>query len=381
MEPKEIMRSVELHQERYLDFLCTICGFEAKAADKATLDELAGFIENFARREGFQVTRFQFAQCGDFLTVDLNPGAERACLLLAHMDTVHEKGIFGDPPVSRDEKRIFGPGVNDCKGGIAVALLMMRALRDCGFEKHIRLLLTSDEEISNILGGEQEQDFFRTQSAGFPCALNCEVTENDQVVVSRKGILRYRIDITGISGHSGIHYFDCRNPIAEAAHKILALEEKSRKSGSTYSCNIIHAGTVGNIIPQTCSFTLDIRVPTLAEMKTAEKTAEEITNTAFLPGTSSVLTRVSARPPMEKTEATMELFRKMQTLSLQYGLGTLTPVESGGGSDSCYTQLAGVPSLCGLGPSGGGCHTAGEFIFTETLAKRAKLLALFASRG
>ncbi len=378
MNPKKVMQAVDLHYDRYIDFLCGICAFEARAYDKLVIDQMADYISEFCEQEGFSVTRFPFEKCGDFLTVDLNPGAEKSCLLLAHMDTVHEKGVFGDPPVSRQGDLIRAPGVNDCKGGIAVALLMMRALRDVGFEKHVRLLLTSDEEVSNILGGEEEQRFLRDRSAGFACALNCEVSENDQVVVSRKGILRYRIDITGVPGHSGKHYFDCKNPIVEAAHKILALEAKSQKKRTTFSCNVINGGDVANIIPKTCSFTVDIRIPDRPGMESAAQAVQEITETSFLPGTSAVYTLLSSRPPMEKSNATLALFHQMRELSLQCGLGDLIPIESGAGSDSCYTQMAGIASICGLGPCGGGCHTTEEFVIASSVAKRAKILAVFA---
>ena len=144
------------------------------------------------------------------------------------MDTVHEKGIFGEPPVRVDENRIYGPGVIDCKGGITIALLTMKALLDSGFDKHVRLILTSDEEISNILGGPEEIRFIQESAAGFPCAINCETAERDEVVIARKGVLKYRLDIKGVSGHAGKHYFTSKNAIFEAAHKIIALHEKKR---------------------------------------------------------------------------------------------------------------------------------------------------------
>jgi ABC-type cobalamin/Fe3+-siderophores transport system ATPase subunit len=34
-------------------------------------------------------------KCADFLCIDVNRGAEKGGLMLAHMDTVHEKGLFG----------------------------------------------------------------------------------------------------------------------------------------------------------------------------------------------------------------------------------------------------------------------------------------------
>lgn len=377
MYPEQLEKTILDHFEKYVHFLCDICSFEARATDKQTIDRMIDHIAAFAVVEGFQTTRTSMTQCGDFLSIDMNEGAEKGCVFMAHTDTVHEKGVFGETPVTRLEDRIIAPGVIDCKGGIAIALLAMKALRKNGYKKHLRLLLTSDEEISNILGGQKELDYFRDKCAGFPYAINCETSENDEVVISRKGILKYRIDIQGIGGHSGIHYFDCKNAIEEAAHKIIALHEKSRPGGITYSCNIIQGGAVPNIIPDRCTVTVDIRVPRHKDMEEAARAVAEVAETSFLGGTSAVVTPISKRPPMEKNPDTMELFEKLLCICRKYGLGSLTPVESGGGSDSCYTQAAGIPSICGMGACGEFCHTNKEYATIESLSVRAKLLALF----
>lgn len=377
MDIQQIMKTIETESDKYLDFLCDICAFEARAKDKETLDRMADYISDYAKGEGFSVERTAMESCGDFLCIDMNKGALKGCVLLAHTDTVHDKGAFGKDPVKRLEDRIIAPGVIDCKGGIAISLLMMKALLSNGYSKHIRLLLTSDEEVSNMLGGEAEEQYFIDKVTGFPYAINCETTEKDEVVISRKGICRYQIDINGISGHSGIHYFECRNPLEEAAHKILALHSKSQRGGITYSCNIIQGGTAINIIPKTCTIRIDVRFPKRKNLDEIERTVSEIVNTNFVDGTSSVLTCISKRPPMEKNEATDELFEKLLSVCHKYGLGSLTPVESGGGSDSCYTQAAGVTSICGMGGSGEFCHTNKEYILTESVALRAKIIAAF----
>jgi hypothetical protein len=136
---------------------------------------------------------------------------------------------------------MIGPGVIDCKGGIAVALLVMKALRTLGYEKHLRLMLTSDEEVSNCLGGEKEIDFIVNTAAGFKGAFNCEVARDGEVVVSRKGILRVRIHITGKPSHSGIDYFAGVSAVREAAYKIIDLESKSKEGATTYNCGIIES--------------------------------------------------------------------------------------------------------------------------------------------
>ncbi len=373
----KLSRTIETETKAYLDFLCKLCSFEAQAQDKQTLDQMADHICCFAGREGFEVTRTAMETCGDFLCIDLNPGAPKACVFMAHADTVHAKGAFGKEPVTRLDDRIIAPGTIDCKGGIVIALLAMKALRVCGYTKHVRLLVTTDEEISNILGGEAEQRFFVEKTAGFPCAVNCETAENDEVVVSRKGICKYQIDIAGTAGHSGIHYFDCKNAIEEAAHKILALHAKSRRGGITYSCNIIHGGVRENIIPEACSVRVDIRYPRRQDLAEIERTLEEIVGTSFIGGTTATGTRISLRPPMEKDADTMALFDKLLAACKRHGLGSLTPIESGGGSDSCYTQAAGIPSICGMGGCGEFCHTNREYILTASVPLRAKILTAF----
>ncbi len=378
---EEAFHTVDANIEKYLDFLCKICSYEARAYDKETIDCMVNYIAAFAKHEGLQVKRTPMEKCGDFLTVEINPGAEKGCLFQAHMDTVHEKGVFGEPPVRRDENRIYGPGVIDCKGGIAIALLCMKALLDNGFKKHVRLILTSDEEISNILGGEKEIQFIKDSAAGFPCAINCETAENDEVVIARKAILKYRLDIHGVSGHSGKHYFISKNAILEAAHKIVALHEKSIPGGTTYSCNIIEGGKVLNIIPDSCSVSLDIRAVTVEDMENAKKTVDEIAQTAFVSGTSCDVILLSTRPPMEKQPQTLVLLDKLLAVCHKYHLGTLTPLEGGGGSDSCYTQLAGITSICGMGASGGKQHTPNEFLNIASIPLRSKILTAFLLDG
>lgn len=373
----QLMDAIESNFEKYLQFLCDICSFEARAKDKNTIDRMMDYVADFAKFEGFQTTRTPMENCGDFLCIEMNADKERGCAFMAHTDTVHDKGAFGENPVVRLHDRIIAPGVIDCKGGIAIALLTMKTLLDYGYSKHLRLLLTSDEEVSNVLGGQKEVDYFTNMCAGFPYAINCETSEGDEVVISRKGILKYRIDIKGIGGHSGIHYFDCKNAIEEAAHKILSLHSKSRKGGITYSCNIIEGGNVPNIIPDNCSVTVDVRVPRHSDMAEAERTVTEIAQTSFLGGTNATVTRISKRPPMEKNPETMALFDKLLAVCHKYRLGGLTPVESGGGSDSCYTQAAGIPSICGMGACGEFCHTNKEYALIESISTRAKILTMF----
>ena len=375
--PKELFDLIEKKTEEYTIFLKDICSYEARAFDKDELDKMVDFIEEYAISKGLSVRRTPFEKCGDFLTIDINEGNEKGNMFLAHMDTVHNKGVFGYPCVKIENEKMTGPGTIDCKGGIAIALLAMEALNKCKYQKHTRLILTSDEEISNVLGGEKEQDFIKDSVNGFKNALNCETTRDNEVVVSRKGILRKEITIVGKGGHSGIDYFNSSSAILEAANKIIELEKMSEPGKATYNCSIINGGSIANCIPDKCSFTVDIRVVNQEDMIKAENAVKEIAQTSYVQGTNAEIKDISSRIPMVRNSDTERLFEQMQTVSRKYGLGELIPVESGGGSDSAYTQAAGVPSLCGLGGSGDNVHTNKEYIDLKSISKRAKLLSAF----
>ena len=373
---QKVFDYIEKNKDKYLDFWIDICNAEGTAEDKPSMDAVADKIEEFARGLNIFVERVPFDTCGDFLIVDtLHTAEESGVCFLAHMDTVHKKGAFGYPPVKKEGDKLIGPGVIDCKGGVPIALLTMMALIDSGYDKNCRLLLTSDEEVSNRFGGQKEMDVIKAAVTGFKAAFNCEVARVGEVVVSRKGILRYRMDITGKAAHAGIDYFSGVSAVREAAHKILALESKSVEGGITYNCGIINGGTMSNIVPERCEITIDVRVSNSEELEKAKAVLEEIANKSFVEGTKTELVLVSQRQPMLHNEDTENLFLHLKTVSEKYGLGTLVPIESGGGSDSAYTQLAGVPSVCAVGATGDFCHTINEYADIDSLVLRAKLLA------
>ena len=374
-EVNAIFHEIEKDEAKYIKFWEDICNIETVSNDKEALDGLVDFVQEFALAEGFTVKRTPFEKCGDFLTIDMNEGAEKGYIFLAHMDTVHVKGKFGYPPVKIEGNKMIGPGVIDCKGGIAVALLVMKSLKTLGYEKHLRLMLTSDEEVSNCLGGEKEIDFIVNTAAGFKGAFNCEVARDGEVVVSRKGILRVRIHITGKPSHSGIDYFAGVSAVREAAYKLIELETQSKEGATTYNCGIIQGGDIINIVPAKCTMSVDVRVNSVEDMDAAYEVIKKVTEKSFVEGSKAELEIISKRMPMMRTKETNELFEKLREVSLANGLGDLIPIESGGGSDSAYTQLAGVPSVCAVGACGDYCHTVNEYAEIDSLVKRAKLLA------
>ncbi len=80
------------------------------------------------------------------------------------------------------------------------------------------------------------------------------------------------------------------------------------------------------------------------------------------------------RPPMERTNAVAELYKKAVAVAKELGW-RLEEAAVGGGSDGNFTAALGIPTLDGLGAVGEGAHSPQESIDVSQLPRRAALLA------
>ena len=78
---------------------------------------------------------------------------------------------------------------------------------------------------------------------------------------------------------------------------------------------------------------------------------------------------------MQTTDGVKKLFEIVKKSYLENGWGNPYEKFVGGGSDSAYSVIAGVPTVCAMGVKGGRNHSAQEFAIVDTLFERAKLLA------
>lgn len=367
---------IEKNKNRYIDFWVDICRIEGNSYSKEDVNLVVDAIEKFAVSEGFLCRRHSFDDAADYIIIEANPEGEKGHIYIAHSDTVFDKGAFGDEVVKIADGKVYGPGVIDCKGGIAVALLSMKALCECGYNKNLRLIVTSDEEVDNSLAKDEGINIIKENSSGFKSAFCCEVGREGEILVARSGIIRVTINVYGKASHSGIDYFAGVNAIEEAAQKIIRIQKNSQQGGITYSCNLISGGERINIVAPKCSFQVDIRVKCAEDKEKALAIVREIAKTDYVGGTHTTLIIDSERMPMEKTQGNIALFESIKKVSQEYELEKIEEYgTSGGGSDAAYSVIAGVPTVCGIGTTGDFCHTPNEYAEIDSLEKRAKLIS------
>lgn len=379
MACEALLRTIDELNEVYLKVWADICNLESPTSSKAGVDAVGDYFIRMARQYSWQIEVLELENAGNAICITMNPDAPQAAVTFSgHIDTVHPVGLFGNPPVHRDESRIYGPGVTDCKGGVVASFLAMDALERCGFRaRPVRLIIQSDEETGSRNSQKKTVEFMCEKAKGSAAFLNTEGIEGQTAVIARKGILRYRFHVHGVAAHSYLCYTGA-NAVAEAAHKILKLEQLKDPEGLTCNCGVIEGGTVPNAVAAECSFTADIRYPDMQTYEKAMQTMQEVAAQTTIEGCTCTIEKVSDRPAMPLVPENEALMDTMNRIYADCGLPQLSRMWGIGGSDAAYTTLAGIPTVDSIGVEGDFIHSVKEYAELRSLAESAKRLATVA---
>lgn len=372
-------QAIEERTSSFIQFWSDVCNLESPTAHKAGVDAVGAYFIREAQKRGWQIEINRQAVSGDAICITMNPDAKGTPVALSgHMDTVHPVGCFGSPAVRIEGDKIYGPGVTDCKGGAVAAFLAMDALAARGYtERPIRLILQSDEETSSKGSNKQTVAFMCEKAQGCAAFLNTEGHKKDGLVLTRKGIIRFRLTVIG----EAIHSSNCAdgvggiNAIAEAAHKLLELEKMKDKEGLTCNCGLIEGGSAPNTVPASCSFVADIRFATSEQMEQAERTVRAVAAHAYLPGSRCEVELISRRIAMEKSDKNDALLDRINAIYAEARLPAARKLHSNGGSDAAYVTAAGIPCVDSIGVEGGRIHSREEFAYLPSLPAAAKRMA------
>ena len=379
MDSMQICRVIDGLEEKYIDLWEKVCNMESPTIRKDLVDAVGNVFIEMAKEFGWKVDVYPHEKVGDVICITLNPEAkEKPIVFSGHIDTVHALGFFCTPAVRRDETRIYGPGVTDCKGGVVAAMLAMEALMRCGFEKRpVKLIIQTDEETTSKTSNLETIGFMAQAAKGAIAFLNTELSYGNSAAVALKGIYRGRFIVTGRAVHSS-SCVDGANAVCEAAHKIIKLESLKDREGLTCNCGVISGGTTPNSVAAKCEFTVDIRYANPAQYQTAVDFCRKIANENTIEGCSCRFELISERPSMPLTGENVALLDRMNAIYAEYGLPILEGRTFLIGSDAAFMAQTGIPCVDCIGVEGGDIHSIREYAELKSLAQCAKRLALVA---
>ena len=299
---------------------------------------------------------------GRNVVITLGQKGGKRILLNSHMDTVPPAADWrGDPYAAREENgKMVGLGSNDAKGSVASMLSAAANLRDTKLDGELIVAITVDEETGR--GGEG-LEWLIGRLGKIDAAVIGEPTGLD-ICRAQKGLLILDVESEGLARHAAhAHRIEGKNAVVEAARAILALEgwrpgpEHPLLGKTTCQVTMISGGTRHNVIPDRCSFCLDLR--TVPGMETAEIVE------AIQKKTHAKVTVRSDRMRSFETPEGAEIIRaaiRARPASKLVGSSTM--------SDAIWTRH--LPTIK-VGPGETErSHTAGEYITVDELKSGAE---------
>jgi acetylornithine deacetylase len=317
---------------------------------------------SFSKEEDgtFAILSEFFTQNGvDFKTKGFNiwaynkhfDGNKKTILLNSHHDTVKPNKSYTRDPFSPDveDGKLFGLGSNDA-GGCLVSLIaaFLHFYNQENLKYNIAIATTAEEEISGK--GGLESIIFELGKLDF--AIIGEPTLMD-LAIAEKGLLVLDCHAKGKSGHAA------RNEGENAIYKALKDIEwfqnyQFPKVSDTLgpikmTVTIINAGTLHNVVPDNCTFTVDVRVTDAYSNEDVLKIIRQFVDCEVVP--RSVRLKPSS---IAKEHAIVQA-------------GILLGKKTYGSPTTSDQALLDIPSLkCGPGDSARS-HTADEFVYLNEI--------------
>jgi glutamate carboxypeptidase len=330
----------------------TLVRLESPSGDAARVSQLAAWVHDTLRERG--------------VPAELRPCPSRGDALLASV-------VFREGGTLLLGHRAQGPGVFDMKAGIVVGMAVLTAMVRESRPHPVSLLLVPDEEVGSGASRELTLSVARRHRR----VLVLEPSQDGAAKVARKGCGTFEIRFRGRAAHAGLEPEKGASALAEMARFVLFIERLADPArGTTLTPSVARAGGATNVVPEAAELTVDARAWTREE---AERVTGAIRGYRPVdPGVSLSVDGGLDRPPLEPTVASEALFDTARRLAGDLGF-ELDAARVGGASDGNLTAGAGIATLDGLGPRGGGAHARDEHVLVADLPVRAALLAALVS--
>jgi glutamate carboxypeptidase len=351
------------HAERELEALV---GVSTPSGDVPGAEEAVALCVAFAPAEATP-ERLPCSTAGhaDDLVLQLKGTGRRKILLLGHLDTVVSNDSHR--PIERVGDRLIGSGTVDMKGGVVLAIGILRALaKRPGAFAETSLLLVNDEEWRR--GALAHATRFGAVDACLCFEAGQQTPDGEEaVVVKRKAAGTLRVSATGRAAHSGSAPDRGRNALLALANAAQVVADQHDPGGPDLLSavpTIINAGEAFNVVPPSGELFCDLRAERLEAFDRVLAALPQEVGGATLQGEL-----IRQWPGMDAREQTRELLEQASQL-----LGrTIDGGERGGASDASH-MAAHVPlTIDGLGPRGGGAHNPEEYVLRESLHSRAQV--------
>jgi glutamate carboxypeptidase len=379
----KLLAAAEKAQPAVIDNLKEMVLIESGSLNVEGLSRMAGVVEGHLKQSGFNTERRKAtAGAGADIVVATRKGTgKRKIMLQAHMDTVYQPGILDTQPYKVEGNRIYGPGIADDKGGIAVILASLKILADAGWRDYdtLKVVFNPDEEVGSVGSGEliaTLADQHDTVLSFEPTAAKA-VAKGESLLLGAAGIAQATLEVKGRAAHAGAAPELGRNALYELSYQLLQTKDVARDiPGVTLNWTQARASGPVNQITEKAQAIGDIRITRPgAEAKLNTALQAKLASTKLIPDTETTLKVEVGRPAFIAGDKGRALAEKAQAIykELDRELG-LVPM-TGGGTDAAFAARSGKATVVeSFGLAGFGYHAKDEYIEVDSIVPRLYLV-------
>ncbi len=305
------------------------------------------------------------------------PGAKNSKPLIvsAHMDTVFPSGT--SLHMTRDEDRIYGPGIGDNSVGVAAlfGLIWMLRERKIQLQNDVWFVANVCEEgLGDLRGMKAVVDRFGENVKAY---LVLEGMSLGHIYHRAIGVRRYRVVAKTAGGHSWSDYGQ-PSAVHEAAKLVTQIASLSVPVIPRTTLNIgkICGGTGINVLASEATFELDLRSESPEALNALVQHVERMIRSANKEDVKIEFEVIGARPAGEIASG-HPLIRLAEECLREQGIkAELTS----GSTDANIPLSRGIPSTVLGVTTGGGAHTVHEYIEVEPVEKGMGQLVRFVEK-
>jgi glutamate carboxypeptidase len=400
---QKMVQTIDAEQERTVAMLARWVEQNSGSLNLAGVRKIGEMLRQELEPLGFKVEWVDMAaakRAGHLIA--RHPGRGKKLLLIGHLDTVFEP----DSPFQHWTRRGDqgeGPGAGDDKGGMAVIVAALRAMKAAGTLKgaDITVVLTGDEEDAGDPIAIARGDLIR-EGKRADVALDFEglARDNGQDMgsVARRSSDTWTVKVTARSAHSsGIFRPGVGSgAIYELARIIDSFRRELPEPNLTFNVGLVAGGataTLGeggirgeetgksNIIPAIAYARGDLRALSQEQIDRTKAKMQAIVARPLAGAKAEISFDRGGYPPMAPTAGNRAILAELNAVNSDLGLpqmGELDPVKRGAGDISFVA--ADVDGLVGMGPASSGDHAPGETVDIPSIFTQAKRSAILMSR-
>lgn len=357
---------------------------ESGSGNLAGLRRVAEYADTRLQALGARTERIKASDSDRLLIKGTFTGTGKLkVMLMAHMDTVYPEGILTTQPFRQDGNKLYGPGIADDKGGVAVILHSLALLQELGWRDYaqITVLFNPDEEIGSRGSGE----LIATLADAHDVVLSYEptgakaVAQEEGVLLGAAGTGTATLEVRGRGAHAGAAPEQCRNALIELAHQMLATEHVAKGvPGTQLNWTYAQGGLIRNQIPEKAYATADVRLlDPAAEGALRDALTAKVAASKHVPDTVASVKLDIGRPPFAAGERGMALAKRARGIYAELDGRKLRLVPmTGGATDAGFAARSGKAAVLeSLGLPGWGYHAKDEYIEIDAIVPRLYLSA------